>query len=423
MRIENLRYQDDEKIMKVMATIIWEDYERTPIDLFFATDIEFSDSLSCNPHAFLVACIIPALYFGEKRVYIDAEICPELKDGLRTVMNIFKLWYPRYYSNNRLVQIESKIKGKIKIKQPRAGFLFSGGIDSLATLRYNRLNYPLEHPCSIKDGLLVDGLEIRDTKIYKYVWNSVSALAKDSNVTLIPAYTNVRELGPDNSREFWEDFWIHEYMGAAFSAIAHAFSRHFTTFSINSCHDIANLIPYSSHPLIDPNYSSFDLQIRHEGITLSRFEKTKLIAGWERALQYLRVCNRTEYYSSEILNCGKCEKCVRTMLALEALNVLERASAFPVNKVTEELVDEAVQLSPNIVPLYGELLLPLKESGRIDLARAIERKIKEFHKPQWIKEWKKRPLWPIIEFDKRYLKGNLRRIKHHIIPKNSPSCF
>jgi hypothetical protein len=359
---------------------------------------------------------MPAFYFGEERVSIDGEVCPELKDGLMTNLSWMRYWW--YEPDRRLVRIEAKSRVGFPVTRTseRAGFFFSGGIDALATLRSNRLNYPLEHPGSLKDGLLVCGLEIRDPKIFSYVLDSISTLADEADVTLIPIYTNIRSLGPEDNTEFWGKFWLHEFMGATFAAIAHAFSKRLTEVTINSCHDIPNLIPYSSHPLINPNYSSRDFRIRHEGITLSRFEKTKLVAGWDLALQHLRVCNKTDLYQPGMLNCGKCEKCVRTMLALEASGVLEKTSAFPVREIHEELVMAAVQLAPNTFPLYGELIAPLQRKGRRDLVRAIEQKISEYYQSEKRKKQRMVFIEPLLEYDRKHFKGSLRKLKRIVYP-------
>jgi hypothetical protein len=417
MKIINLRTEKHNARVRSCATVLWEDSGRPDQDIYFETDETFAEAITCNPHAFIVACTMPAMHFGEKRIYVDAEICPELQDGLITAMSLISNWFDWYKLDSSIVRIEAKQQKKILFpsKTPRAGFLFSGGIDSLATLRGNRVHYPPEHPGFIKDGLLIYGLEVRDPKEFDHVLKSVFILARDAGVTLIPVYTNIKDLGPENGKVFWEDFWIHEFMGATFSATAHAFSKRLSSLSINSCHDIPNLMPYASHPLLNPNFSSSDLKIRHEGIHLSRYEKTKLISDWDLALQHLRVCNRTEFYTDNTLNCGLCEKCVRTMLALEGSGALERTTAFPVNHLTQELVDEAVQLKENTLPLYGELLGPLAKVGRHDLVRAIKSKIADFYYRQKKERWRNNIIQPVVDFDEKYLGRNLKKMKRTIL--------
>lgn len=77
---------------------------------------------------------LPSLRFGEKRIAIDAAICPELHKGLVTAMRVICNWYDWYSIDKNLVQIEGKKQQYIPdaINGKRAGFLFSGGIDSFA---------------------------------------------------------------------------------------------------------------------------------------------------------------------------------------------------------------------------------------------------------------------------------------------------
>ena len=102
------------------------------------------------------------------------------------------------------------------------------------------------------------------------------------------------------------------------------------------------------------------------------------------------------------------------MLALEASDALRRAAAFPVNDMTPELVNEAVKLTGNILVMYYELIEPLNESGRKDLAQAVESKIVEFYQNQKKEKWKKRTIDPIIEFDKKYFNGKIKKLKNRL---------
>lgn len=408
MKIDRFQLEEKSDRVRASAVVTWEDCDRPAQELYFETSTEFADGFSCNPHSFLVACILPAFRFGEKRIYMDAEICPELKDGLATVMMWIRRWY--YEPEKALVQIEAK-KQANPLPQPkqRAGMLFSGGIDSLATLRANRIHYPLEHPGSIKDGLVVYGLEVDEEEKFDHVLNSISEIARNGGITLIPVYTNIRDLGPEDSGEFW-GFWTDKFEASVWSAVAHAFSKRLMKLYVNSSFDIPNLHPHGSHPLIDPNYSSYSLRICHDGIALSRFGKTKLIADWDVALQYLRVCNNSIQYQTGIVNCCECEKCVRTMLSFLSLGVLEKTHAFPKREISEELVRSAVYMDKTTMPFYPELLAPLNEIGRHDLVRILKRKMA---KRQFIN----RTILPIKEFDRKYFRSNLLKLKRLVYRK------
>lgn len=417
MKVTDLKYETNEDDVRAAAQIVWEDSERPNQKIFFETKKRFSDGLALNPHAFAVACVTPAMYFGEKRLWVEGEICPELKDGLTTIMQWMRLWW--YKSDKKLVSIESKTGswGSRRKAAERAAVFFSGGIDALATVRANRLNYPEEHPGAIKDGLLVCGLEIHEKRIFKYVMDSISQLAQGAGIELIPVFTNLRELGPENNSEFWDVFWSNEFSGAAFAAIAHALSNRLTQVTINANDDIAHLIPYGSHPLIDANFSSSDLRIRHEGITMTRLEKTKLIAEWDLALKHLRVCNKTSNYEPDMFNCGRCEKCIRTMLALLALGALEKTAAFKVHDVSEALIEKELDLKWDSYPYYPELIDPLLKIGRHDLVNALKNKFYAYFKNERKKKLRKAFIEPLAEFDKNKLYGALRRMKRLVYAK------
>lgn len=406
MRIENLRTETKNDRSRVAATIIWEDCDRPAQDLYFETEQEFAQDLTPNPNAFLVASLIPALHYGEKRVFLDQSICPELRDNLSVVMGHVQYWYDWYDSNRRPVVIEAKTTARLSTPlSPRAGFFFSGGIDSLATLRANRLNFPLDHPGSIQDGLFIYGFDfgkskdLDETEAYNNLKASLSKIAKDANVVLIPVYTNLRQ--ELDSHEFWR----YEYSGSALSAVAHAFAKRFSVVSVAAGLSIPNLIPSAQHPLMEPNCSSYDLKIRYDGLVMSRFEKTRLIADWDVVLRNLKVCNYIERLAPDKLNCGRCEKCIRTMLTLMSLGKLEQAISFPKIEITKEML--LSRMYPKLlyqIDCYRDLIPPLEKIGRNDLAQGLRQIIDRYY-GKTLKEKFKR-------FDTKYLGNSMHKLKH-----------
>jgi len=414
MRIEDLRSERKDSRAHVAATVIWEDCDRPTQDVYFETDEAFAQDLSCNPHAFLVGCLLPAMRHGEERIAIYEAICPELRNGLMTAMGWLCHWYgpPR-----RPVRIEAKtgIRPPLPRTAERAGAFLSGGIDSLATLRRNHLDFPLDHPRSIKDCLFVHGFDIgafkegdREIESFERALALLPAVAEDAQVTLIPVFTNVRHLEDD------VEFWMHEFHAAALASVAHTFSRRFTSMSISSSFGIDKQRPWGSHPLLDPNYSSADLQIRHDGLRFSRLDKAKLVADWDVALQNIRVCTMNP---PGMPNCGECEKCIRTMTELLAAGELAHTRAFPVDDVSVELLGTVKITTEYQEAWYRELIDPLKAKGRLDLVNVIETKSAEFHKYlAWVEErdWK----GVVKRFDRKYLGSSFfeayKTIREHV---------
>jgi hypothetical protein len=393
-----------------LATVSWEESDRPCREIFFETDEKFAETISCNPDAFLVACILPAMHHGEKRIVVDGGICPELKENLVDVVGWLRHWYEPNY-NFPLIEAETIASQENSTSPNKTGFFFSGGIDSLAVLRANRLNYPLTHPGSFKYGLLIHGQNIEsDNRLstFKKAFDDLSALAEETQVELIPVYTNIRALEP--SSEFF-----HISHGSILAAIAHTFVKCFNTISVAATGDIPTLPlvkksiikPHGSHPLIDPYYGSRDLRIRYDGLSLSRLDKTRLIADWDVALQNIRVCGPN--WPGE--NCGRCEKCVRTMLSLLALGVLDKTKAFNYNDLSVDLVKKVHIPRPITIEGYGkeiyylELMPLLAKSGHEDFANVINHVIQKYRNLYHEKSLKTK----IKSFDSKYLGDNLAR--------------
>jgi len=106
MKIDNFRSQKRDGRVNVLATVTWEESDRPVQDGFFETDETFSEDFTCNSHSFLIGSIVPAFRYGEKRILIDGEICPELKDNLIAVLCWLRNWY--YPPDRALLKIESK---------------------------------------------------------------------------------------------------------------------------------------------------------------------------------------------------------------------------------------------------------------------------------------------------------------------------
>jgi hypothetical protein len=385
--------------------VTWEDCDQSPREIYFETDSRFGESLWCNPHAFLVGCVVPAFVRGESRVLVEEAICPELRDGLMTALTWLRRWY--YSSERQLPTIEARVHAFVaqRTTAPRAGLLFSGGIDSLATLRWNRLHVPAEHPASIKDGVLIFGIQGEDAQMRRDIERQLSVIAEDAGITLIPILTNmVESLGEGVD-------WGKQWQGSVLAAAAHTVAGRLTEVSISASDYLPVIAPYGSHPVLDPNYSSSDLRIRHHGITLSRLAKTQLVAEWDPALQNLRVCNKISYRNKPdqgTLNCGKCEKCLRTMLALLALGVLRKTRAFSDRDVSVEAIRALGYQDVGDVAIYYNELIPLiREKGRMDLIPDIKQLTRKSRMDQNVEMWK----WQAKDLDRKYLGAWLTKLR------------
>ncbi len=104
---------------------------------------------------------------------------------------------------------------------------------------------------------------------------------------------------------------------------------------------------------------------RHDGFEFNRVEKVRALAQCPTALETLRVC----YNDTQSYNCGRCEKCIRTMLALRICRALDRATTFA---APLDLADvQRLEIPANIRHRYIELRDAAADAGDVDAERAI----------------------------------------------------
>src|SRR3972149_6839418 len=288
MKIHNFSSGTEGDLARASATVTWEDCDRPRLEIYIETDARFGNDLNGNPNAFLLGAIMPAMRHGEHRVLVEGVVCPQLRNGLVTAMQILRGWY----------------------------------------------------------GEALD----RKKENFELAVASLSELARSAKLTLIPVYMNLRCL--DDS----DQLFAMESHGAVLAAIAHAFSRRITIALIASGSDILELIPWGSHPLLDPNYSSAEVCIRHAGAGLTRLEKVGLITDWDAALQTLRSCYNP-FRPDDVLNCGKCEKCIRTMTELLVFGKLKQCRTFPLDDISPDLLRTLEAVPNGGPPVQPELLL------------------------------------------------------------------
>jgi len=400
MRIENFRKIKEAGIEKAIATIIYEDIDRAPADVYFHTSQDHSHLIGLNPGAFLCAGYLSAMYVGEKRIRIQGQVDESLKKGIFQNMQTYQRWYGRQY---KVLPIETDnkdfpIKRNSKLN---TGLFFSGGADSIYSLQTNRLKYQPDHPLYIKDCFIVHGFDMNYSSqsteglhIFERAMHTAKKITDDANANLIPVFTNLRHHF-DEGDMFWPDW----HFGAALAAIGHCFTSRIDTVFIASSFEPSMLMPCGSHPLIDPNYSSADLRVIHDDLC-STFEKIKSITKWEVGFHNIRSCYQN---NNDHLNCCHCEKCIRIMITLLALGELERSQAFPVHQISVSLLQYALKKQSReswFRSWYLQIVPLLIKNGHQDLADLI------------LKENRLKP--KLRRFDQFHLNGKLKKLINKI---------
>lgn len=302
---------------------------------------------------FLAAALFPAMKIGQP-LQISDVISPKLLSATQTIQDIFHRWFPEFLK----IPIQAEPGLADEVSHPaEVGAFFSGGVDSFYTL--------LKHQDEITKLIFIHGLDImlEKTTLRSKVSKEIRRVAQEIGKPLIEIETNVHQFADK-----------YDYNGSLLPSIGLILSAQFKKIYIASNLSYDHAFPDSSHPLLDPLWSTEILTFKHDGCEANRVEKISRISESDIALRSLRVClqNRDDSY-----NCGQCEKCLRTMIGLQAVGALERCAAF--NKKIDIEAVSLMKMRDQLLPFAEENLCVLEKSGsNPKLAEALRFCIKSY---------------------------------------------
>ena len=398
MRVFGFRKQIDGEKTMLSASFAWEDADRPPRELTFEIEGVPGETLDPVPEPFAILGALAALHRGERRLRIEGTLCPRLGEGLRTAIRILRSWY-----SDLLPEPAIEPSGGFRTRVPppaRAALFLSGGGDSLSILKNNRDMFPPEHPASFRDAIFVWGFAARDpddrsprvTDLRARQMRSVRGIAEAAGLHLLTVRTAPGFLGED------DDFFRRCSHSSHLASVAHLFPARISSAAIAAGYDASYSVPFGSHPLLDVCYSSSAVEVRHEGFGRPRKDRIASVARWKEMLPHMIVCVQGPL-DGGAANCGRCEKCVRTMLALLVAGALEDAP-FPARDVDPSRL-VGIRLEPERARFWQELVPAVRGIGRDDLASPIEGLLADL---------KRRSEW----FDDRGWRGRLRSVDRRL---------
>jgi len=257
----------------------------------------------------LAATLIPAMWAGGP-LRLTGSVSPRLYEASATIQDILHAWNPQFAR----VTVEAEPRHSLSPLGGDVGCFFSGGVDSWYTL--------LKHRHEITALIAIDGYDIFTDERRQRWQPTLRAIAKTLQLPLIEVRTNLRAFSDRYA------LWPRYYNGAALASVALLLSARFRKVYVPSTHDYADLFPEGSHPLLDPLWSTEQVELVHDGCEATRFEKIERLLESDLAdltLAHLQVCNKGWERS---YNCGVCGKCLRTMVSLRLLGALDRCPTF-----------------------------------------------------------------------------------------------
>lgn len=296
MRIANWQIEPQQETVEVSAEV-------DGFRLWYRVPGSYAVSRTADP--FLAAALLPAMAKGE-----PLEIDPSLTVSPRLLTNVARLQEIHHCWNPALRKIP--IVARTAPSEPwNAGTFsfFSGGVDGTYTV--------LKRAREITHVVLIHGFDFYgDADAYQTAVVRNRAFMHSLGKTLIPVQTN------HYSFNYHHNLSRLLTQGSALAGVALLLG--FPRAYVSSSWAYDQLFPSGSHPLIDPLWSTEAVDLVHDGSEVHRLDKLRTILGFPPALANLRVCAEDMN-----VNCGHCEKCVRTMITLRLLRVPGPFPSFP----------------------------------------------------------------------------------------------
>ncbi len=290
------------------VSVTIEQPNQTPSRLWYRVPSEYSSHLTKSSNPFVVATIFLAMEQSADLV-VHGEVSPSLLQNLSEFQAAWNCWCPQRYQPVEIVaEVERE---QPRAEQEQAIAAFSGGVDGCFTVWRHRMGRCGRWRRYLQAGLMVHGFDIplKQQEEFNLAAQKSKAMLESLGVELIPIATNFREIKQD-----WEDAF-----GVAIASCLILFQKGYTAGLIGSSDPYHALnLPYGSNPITDPLLSSNAFQLLCDGASCTRLQKVQEVGRWQEAMANLRVCWQGSQFDK---NCGRCEKCIRTILNFRVMGL------------------------------------------------------------------------------------------------------
>jgi hypothetical protein len=242
-------------------------------------------------------------------LHIEGAVSRRLLVNLVEFQRAWSLWLPQLYQP---VEVTCSVTSDESPSPRRAAVTaFSGGVDATFAMLYHTDGVAKVDQLEVNAAVLVHGFDIHldQPEAFAVAQNNARAMTQLMGVPLSIVRTNFAIVGSQ---------WTHAF-GAALAACLHLFGEMCDTAVMGTDEDYAHFVlPWGSNPVSNPFLSSAGMTLVSEGGGFTRTDKVAVIARNQPASELLRVCWQGPQTG---LNCGICEKCVRTKLNFLAAGV------------------------------------------------------------------------------------------------------
>lgn len=303
--------------------------------------------------AFGSALLVPALH-ARRFLWVEGDVCAAWAAGLPRLVETFAdAWSLDAFGVAAMPR---------PCDAPRAAgtaLCFSGGVDSFHTL------FAWDHAADTLVYAVGYDVKLRERRRAADVTHTVRAVAAEHGSRAVIIRTNLRRHPLLRATPWARGF------GGGMAALGHLL-RDTVGRLVTSSDGLGAIHPETgSRPDTDPLFGSAAVDVVHAAPETTRLEKLRLLGAEPLARRHLRVCWKNV---GRTLNCGACEKCLRTMVALEACGTLDRFAVFLRRGSLAAAIDTLPPPEPIVAGFYREVLAAgLPASSAAAVRRLLDR--------------------------------------------------
>jgi hypothetical protein len=311
IRIQEPRISKDRKILFELTC-------SKDVEKYFSSNklyIEYEKSIGKLDHSVLyipaVSSVITVAWATGADVYVE-KLDQEYLRSLSKIKSVMRRWYPDF-SFSTEVDVGNVVSNKFC--NDRYGLLFTGGVDSVASY--------IKHKDKKPDLIKVWGQEVPfdDEKNWKRVQRMLAEFSNKECTKIHVIRSNTPRIGNKQVlyREFGLDWWPDVCHGIVLTGLSAPLTCAMgigTLYSASGGAGAEYKCPNGSIPLYDNKITWAGVKVVHDNYEVSRQQKIRYFLRdyvKDNSHIFLKVCNNTRL---PVSNCGRCEKCLRTITGL-----------------------------------------------------------------------------------------------------------
>lgn len=324
---------------------------------------DYSTPIQDVPEEILVipflATVLPIVWANHSVIYVNAVDETFLKSMVPYKKALQKM-YPKLKLDGGIVAKHASSQNLVF--HSRSMMLFSGGVDSLDTfIRHKNEHLILVciHGADIKTG---------DDVVWKGAIAPIAEFARNNKSPIKTVRSNFREIVDSLILRTYDDYineknnwWGRVMFGLAdlglLAPLAYVekVGKLYIASGITSEHSGE----IGSHPSLDNTIKWTGTDVFHDGYELSRQQKLLLISEYVKSYSG-QIVIRSCFLSETGGNCGRCEKCSRTILGLELAGLDPNKYGFNVktdtfSNIKRELLNGGWEFEEDQMFMWGNI--------------------------------------------------------------------